>query len=252
LIFLGFANSSYAEKNFSPNVIWSSESGIARLQSSEFKNDFYQLVNFYQPQINPIYCSAASAVTVLNALKYGKISSQKQFEITPPSDSSSKVLDYKLYSQENFFNERTDVVKSRDVINYKAKRVYGNEKIYDAGLSLAELSRIFEKVYHVENKIFYVEKNDEESRQNFRQVMKKIFSEKQKFIIANFDGKILGQPTGGHFSPIVAYDEKSDSVLVLDVALHKNLWYWVATEKLYQAMNTKDVEYFHGYIIVGK
>lgn len=229
-------------------MVWNSEAGIARLESSKFKNDFYQLINFYQPQMNPIYCSAASSVAVLNALNYGKILSQKESEVQIPNE----ILKYNLYSQQNFFNEKTDAIKSRDIINYKATRPYGDKKIYDAGLSLAELSTILKKVYHVKNEIFYVEKNDAESQQNFRQEMKKIFHENKKFIIANFDGTTLGQPTGGHFSPLVAYDEASDSVLILDVALHKNRWFWTSTSKLYEAMNTRDVENFHGYVIVGK
>jgi hypothetical protein len=70
--------------------------------------------------------------------------------------------------------------------------------------------------------------------------------------VVNFDGKVFGNKTGGHISPIVAYDEKSDSLLVLDVALHKNPWYWVDLKEMVTAMNTKDGENFRGYLITKK
>jgi hypothetical protein len=41
---------------------------------------------------------------------------------------------------------------------------------------------------------------------------------------------------------VVAYDEASDMVLVMDAALHKNRWYFISVKKLYEAMNTKDGE----------
>lgn len=42
-----------------------------------------------------------------------------------------------------------------------------------------------------------------------------------EFIVASYDRKSLGQTGSGHFSPIAAFDEKTDSVLVLDVARFK-------------------------------
>ena len=72
VIFFLFTNFSFATE------VWNSEEGLKRLSRSQFKNDFYQLVNFFQPQINPIYCGAASSVMILNAFNYGKIASQKK------------------------------------------------------------------------------------------------------------------------------------------------------------------------------
>ena len=86
----------------------------------------------------------------------------------------------------------------------------------------------------------------------FREIAKKILNDKNNFLVANFDGKIFGNKTGGHISPIVAYDEKSDSLLVLDVALHKNPWYWVDLQEMMTAMNSKDGENFRGYLIAKK
>ncbi len=93
---------------------------------------------------------------------------------------------------------------------------------------------------------------DEKSIDQFRQFVKESTADKKSFIALNFNGKILGLKTGGHISPIAAYDEESDSILVLDVALHKNMWYWVDVESIYEAMNTKDGNTYRGYLIIKK
>jgi hypothetical protein len=227
-----------------------STEGIKMFERSQFKNDFYQLVNFYQPQKNPIYCGIASSVIVLNALNYGEIASQKDLEITRPEEVGGGVLEYTIYSQNTFLNEKTDKIKNRAIIDFKEKAKLKNGEVYDAGLSLADLAKILSGPYKMKVKTIYADKNDAESLEEFRSVVKRIFAEKKSFIIANFDGKILNKKSSGHFSPIAAYDEESDSVLVLDVALHKNKWYFVKIEKLLEAMNTKDGETYRGYVLV--
>ena len=44
---------------------------------------------------------------------------------------------------------------------------------------------------------------------------------------------------GGHASPLAAYDEEEDLVLVLDVRSQEN-WAWIPIASLYEAMNTID------------
>jgi len=57
-------------------------------------------------------------------------------------------------------------------------------------------------------------------------------------MIASFDRQVLGQTGGGHFSPVAAYDEDTDSALVLDVARFKYPPFWVALPLLWKAMAT--------------
>ena len=71
-----------------------------------------------------------------------------------------------------------------------------------------------------------------------------------RFLIVNFDGQTMGASTHGHISPVAAYDENSDSVLVLDVAGYYNPWYWAPVEHLYRAMHTLDGEHYRGYLVV--
>ncbi len=230
-------------------MAWNLPQGLETLQHSKYKNDFYQIVNFYQPQINPLYCGVASSVIVLNALEYGKIANQKELATQLPESVGGGEVPYNLYSQINFLNDKTDKIKSRQVIEFRQKNAKGE---YDAGISLMDLRDILSQAYKMHVKINYVGKNGEKYVAKFRQDLRKYLAEDKNFIVANFDGKVLGSKTGGHFSPLVAYDEESDLVLILDVALHKQNWYFVSAAKLYEAMNTKDADHYRGYLVIAK
>lgn len=56
------------------------------------------------------------------------------------------------------------------------------------------------------------------------------------YIAVSYDRKTLKQTGSGHFSPIAAYDEETDSVLVLDTARFKYPPYWVPLRLLFQSM----------------
>jgi len=245
-IFFLFTNLAWTDFALASEV-WNSEEGLKRLERSQFKNDFYQLVNFFQPQISPVFCAAASSVMVLNALNYGKIESQKHSEIINPENN--QVIPYSLYLQSHFFNENTDKIKKISVIQFKEKNDKGN---YDAGIQIGDLYKMLTKVYSVKAKLFYVKSNDEKSRNKFRELVKEITQDKNRFLIVNFDRKALNQKGSGHFMPIVAYDAESDSVLALDPAVHKMPWFWVDVAQIYGAMNTKDGDAYRGYLVIPK
>ena len=50
----------------------------------------------------------------------------------------------------------------------------------------------------------------------------------------------IGEVGGGHWSPIAAYAEQADMMLLLDVSQYKYPPVWVKTDDLYTAMNTVD------------
>jgi hypothetical protein len=72
------------------------------------------------------------------------------------------------------------------------------------------------------------------------------------FIAVNYRRNHVGQPPGAHFSPLAAYDEASDSFLILDVARYKFPPVWVAAADLFDAMNTLDSDSgkTRGFIVV--
>jgi len=244
----------FASNSFADTVKWNSHEGIKRLESSQYKQDFYQLSQNFQPQINPLYCGIASSVIILNTINEDKeIESQKELEVAKPKAFGGGSIAFKSYSQSTFLNDKTDKVKDRKIITLQ-NITTDNEndaKNFDAGISLRDLANIL-KTYKLKVDLNYVEKSDTESLVKFRKLLEKVLSEDQKYLMVNFDGKIIGLKTNGHISPIAAFDESSDSVLIMDVAGHKNGWYWVKTEDLVKAMNTKDGNTYRGYLVISE
>ena len=60
------------------------------------------------------------------------------------------------------------------------------------------------------------------------------------FVLVNYLRRAIGQESGGHISPLAAYDGKTDRFLILDVARYKYPPVWVRTSDIFDAMNTKD------------
>lgn len=242
-----FLSSLFISTSFAQTTAWNSPEGLKKLEKSQFKNDFYQLVNFYQPQENPLFCGIASATIILNAFDHGNIASQKEGEIKRPK--SDKVVPYPLYKQQSFFNKKTEKIKKRAIIEFREKNERHGKKFYDPGVSLDDYSKLLKKGHGLKIFVTHAKKYDQKSIARFREILKQVLSDDEKFIIANFNGKMMGRSTKGHISPLVAYETESDSVLILDVALHKNKWYWVPLEQLYQAMNSKDGDDYRGYLV---
>ncbi|MCB2082114.1 MAG: hypothetical protein KDD76_05705, partial [Rickettsiales bacterium] len=107
------------------------------------------------------------------------------------------------------------------------------------GLCLAEVHAIL-KLYNAHVEAYPALDDAHKGMTIFRDAVRRYTSTSTHFIMVNFYGKIKGLDLGGHFSVVGAYDEVSDSVLLLDVAGHKLPWYWVTLPHLYHAMNTQD------------
>ena len=56
------------------------------------------------------------------------------------------------------------------------------------------------------------------------------------FLVLNYNRAVLGQTGTGHFSPVAAYHEPTDSVLIMDVARFKYPPHWVAVGTLHEAI----------------
>ncbi|HEX9244106.1 MAG TPA: phytochelatin synthase family protein, partial [Anaeromyxobacter sp.] len=71
------------------------------------------------------------------------------------------------------------------------------------------------------------------------------------YVLVNYQRDALGQKGRGHISPVGAYDEPSDSFLILDVnPNHGNTWVWVPAHALFSAMRTKDTVENRGFLLV--
>lgn len=244
-----FHTSQFAPNSGVAIVAWNTPAGRDRLMRSEYKNDYFQLAHNFQPQANPLYCGIASSVIVLNAMRLSRngVPSQKAIEVKVPKALGGGHLDYPSYSQLTLLGEKTELVKPREVIELRNQN--DPKAKLDPGLTLQNLHGVLE-AYGTRAQLHYADREPSEGTDEFRSALKKALSDSTDFVIVNFHGKTMGAPTDGHISPVAAYDEKSDSVLLLDVAGYLNPWYWTPTEHLYRAMHTKDGDNYRGYIVI--
>lgn len=232
------------------NVDFYSEEGRQIIAKSKYNNDFYQLINFFEPQINPTYCGIATAVIILNAINYGTIENQPDLSIHKPLEDGGGIIKFNLYSQINFLSEGTDKIKDRKIINYQ--QPLQSTKKFDPGLNLQDFATIITKIHGLKTRIYFVETFNDKSIDHFRETLKDVLQDETRFLVANFDGYLIDNKTSGHISPIVAYDQDSDRLLILDVATHKNKWQWVDLTKFYKAMHSRDGASYRGFILITK
>lgn len=246
--YLKFEASQFSKNNEIVVEVWNSKDGLERLNRSE-KNDFYQLANFFQIQINPFYCGIASGTMVLNAINVPTIIKLENTDQVANEFLNGESTNYMRYSQDNFLNEKTDKIKDRKIIEFK--NAADKEEFHNPGVSLDDLEKILKEVYNLKVESFHATNDTLKSIEKFRSLVKKTVNDSDHFMIVNLNNKSIGLKTGGHHSPLVAYDEKTDSVLIMEVG-YKRPWYWVPLEHLYKAMNTKDGNKYRGYLVVSK
>jgi len=87
-------------------------------------------------------------------------------------------------------------------------------------------------VYGLVVSVNYENHDVNQSFERFRSHIRSVLQDSNRFMAVNFYGKSLGVNTSGHISPLAAYDQGSDSVWIMDVATHKNHWYWVSVDSL--------------------
>lgn len=230
---------------------WNSPEGKKRFFRSRHKDDFFQLAHHYQPQANPLYCGVATSVIVLNALRVskGNIPSQEPLSIQTPKVWGGQKIGYPLYSQATFFNDKTDQVKDRKIIRLEntGPEHEKSDKGLDPGFMLDQLKATLE-TYDLTVQATHVDNLKDMT--TFRKMTKDIVRDDTRFLVINYQSKSVGQAGGGHISPIAAYDEISDSVLVLDTSAYLNPWVWIPLSDLYMAMNTKDGNQYRGYLVI--
>mmetsp|Transcript_24324 Transcript_24324/g.38171 ORF Transcript_24324/g.38171 Transcript_24324/m.38171 type:complete len:453 (-) Transcript_24324:551-1909(-) len=79
--------------------------------------------------------------------------------------------------------------------------------------------------------------------EQFRQVVKQMCTHQKlpsSFLVISYTRKVLGQTGTGHFSPIGAYDEATDNILILDTARFKYGPHWVPLELVFDALIPED------------
>lgn len=187
-----------------------SDEGRARIARSKHKVDFVSLMATFTMQERQTLCSVATGVSILNALP-----------IKRPVDP--KYAPYPYFTQMNYFDSRVNSIITRDTT-------------LEIGQTLDEAAMVM-AVHGAATRAYHAEYS---SIDEFRRIAKANMDERNDFIAVNYRRNYVGQPPGSHFSPLAAYDETTDSFLILDVARYKFPPVWVSTADLFAAMNTTD------------
>jgi hypothetical protein len=235
-----------------PSVLvpFASPESIKRLERAKAKVDFFRLANHFESQQNLGYCGPTSSTIVLNALR------ADDSTIPKPRDPALFPAEYRgslppgldpvfaRYTQSTFFDTQTVSVKTRDQFFGKPRSPGAKPS---PGLELRELAGVL--AAHglaTELRVAADGLTDETIR---RELIANLTSP-DDFVLVNYFRPTLGQKGGGHISPLGAYDQASDSFLILDVNPNGHPWVWVPAPVLIKSMRTPDASENRGYVLV--
>jgi hypothetical protein len=231
-------------------VPFASIESMARLARSAHKVDFFTLANNFESEQNAFMCGPATAVIVLNAVRTGndRMARPRDPSLFPAEFSASvpKGLDplFDRYTQGSFFDDRFTSVKPKAVF-FGARAGDGSR---DPGMQLRQLHRVLLN-HGLDSRLRVV--GDDADTDALKAEIVANLATANDYVIVNYKRTALGQEGGGHISPLGAYDERSDSFLVLDVNPNRGkTWVWVPAPALFAAMRTKDTVENRGFLLV--
>lgn len=181
---------------------------------------YFPLAEQFITQSEPSYCSISSLAMVLNALNYDPKRIWKgswRWVSEEMLHCESKNLCG--HSEEKVRKTGMNFAEFETLTRCHGVGIRGFRACHPAQFSCG--SEGFEHFYKTVEAISRSDKNN-------------------LFLIANYSRKRLSQTGDGHFSPIAAFHEKEEYVLVLDVARFKYPPYWVKIRDLWDAMAVID------------
>lgn len=198
--------------------------GQQRLVSTPDNQSYWPLSQYFETQRNEAYCSVATSVMALNALGIKR-------------PESTLYPDFPYFSQEDFFRSVDPQVASAARVSHE-------------GMTLDQLADVLSQ-FPVDVKKF---PSSELTLAQFRDLVRDTTRRPDRFVLLNFRRSEIGEEGGGHWSPLAAFDARSDSALLLDVARYKYPAVWVPITQLYAASQAVDsVSHLsRGVLIVGK
>lgn len=243
-----FIVSCSTQKQSKALVPWNSEESAQRLDQSEAKTDFFSLANNFSSQNNKLVCGLASSTIILNTLRLRK-SENLPKDKTSISESEKKYITFDpylpKYTQENILSSKT---KKKIEVLGKPINLNGEMK-KDYGLQLRQLAHTLE-THHLNITLRIADKNITDKQ--IKNELIKNLKTKNDYILVNYQRNALGQEGGGHISPLGAYDQKTDSFLIMDVNPNKAPWVWVRSDILIKAMRTFDMIENRGYLLISE
>lgn len=223
-------------------VPFDSEEGIRRLVRAKHTADFGKLLHHFKTQPDNVTCGPTSGIIVTDALR-------SKHETTPHActnligmPASFNPVAVQESEFELFFIPGVNEIKT--LAQIRGEPIQGQQEY---GLQLRQMHRMLET--HGVSSVLRVMsgKNGANARREIIENLRR----SDDYVIANFSRPFLKQPGVGHFSPLGAFDEISDSVLVMDVNPKRVPWFWVSMEDLLGAMSIWDTFENRGYLLVG-
>ena len=184
--------------------------GHRLLQRSTASAAFYPLSEQFVTQKNQSFCGVASTVMVLNALHM-------------PAPASAELSPYSAFDQDNVFTAKTEAAVPRSLIERQGMTL-------DQLGALGRASGLTVEIHHA----------SDIDLDTFRRDMSARLATAGQFVLINYLRAAINEKSGGHISPLAAYDAQSDRFLVLDVSRYKYPPVWVKAAELFAAMNTPD------------
>jgi len=176
-----------------------------QLLSEVDRTDFELLSDNYVPQLKS-HCGAASAVVVQNAM-------------LPDAE----------FTQDSLFTDETAHIITQDVV-------------YRIGFTLEELDNMIETRSGLKTTRFHAgEKDGQHGYAAWVNALKTNNARPDNHLIINYPTQypIERENKGGHFSPIAAYHEGRNLVLILEINPRRGS-YWLDAKEVWKAMNQID------------
>lgn len=229
-----------------------SAKGRKMLTQTSYNKPFFALAQHFSGQEYPTTCGPASARIILSAI-YEKEGRSFLLDAEKSLVKEKNGIDRPRYmmTESNIFNpykQQGGKVK----YNVVARQEKNEDGVYSGGIDLKDLTDVIRAHQNVDAK-YVVFAGDDASKaglQRFRELLKNVLISNDVYLIANYHLSAMYDRNSGHYSPIVAYYEDGDYVLVMDVASHLGVWVWIKLEDLYRLMNGTLSGIKRGYIVV--
>lgn len=248
----GQLTAAYAEDNTATVVSqglvpFASDEGLARLSRSDARVNFPVLANQFEAEYNAAFCGPASAAIVLNAAK------GRRPDL--PRDKSRLQADdlkylptgvdpgFPRFTQDNVLDKGP---KTRAQVFGEPVTIDGKQ-VQDFGFQLRQLDALL-KANGLNTRLVIVD--DSKPVEDIRADLVGNLKHRDDYVIVNYQRKAVGQQGPPHISPLGAYDDQSDSFLVLDVNPASASWVWTPTATLVKGMRTFDTVENRGYILI--
>ncbi|AOJ82555.1 glutathione gamma-glutamylcysteinyltransferase [Burkholderia savannae] len=201
-----------------------SGAGEHMLAESGARSAYVPLGSHFVTQKTESYCGVASLVMVLNALRV-------------PAPAAAQYPPFHYFTQDNVLNDATEKIRPQ-------------AQIEQHGMTLDQLGALANALGARGD----VRHASDASVDAFRADAVAHLGRPGRYVLVNYLRSRLGQQTGGHISPLGAYDAAADRFLILDVSRYKYPPVWVRAADLYAAMNTPDADNggrSRGYVLIG-